>query len=373
MCKKLMFLISLVALLAVASSALAADLIVDWPDTYIVSGTEVYDKVEVAGTLIVPAGATIIANDESRLDGNGGDGEGGTEYAQIICDGGDFICNARFNIGTDHDGYLTIDNGGSFIQQCCGSDWEDGLKFPDNDGGVHRIYVLDGLLSSARIEQKTDRDAKFYVGCGGLIHAENTDEGDSDPDDWLSNGDLLCDTSCGGSIMIMDLGGNVKEIICFEITCQAWLPKPSDGADEVAANTCDMILKWNEGNCLGTQGRNFVYFGDCETVTNQATAPGTGWNLMPPAGAFLGEVYPNGTGKAQKNVGMLPLWTTYCWRIDQACQTGPVCRGEVWTFTTGCELIGGDANLDCLVNFLDYAAVASTWMGEQFFPEGCTP
>ncbi|MHC4346427.1 MAG: hypothetical protein ACYSUP_17280, partial [Planctomycetota bacterium] len=60
-------------------------------------------------------------------------------------------------------------------------------------------------------------------------------------------------------------------------------------------------------------------------------------------------------------------------RIDQGCADATVCRGDVWTFTTGCELIGGDANLDCLVNFVDYAMVAGTWMEEQFFPEGCTP
>jgi len=373
MCKKVVSLVWLACLLGPASSVFSADLEVPWGDCYVVHGTEEYCSVIVRGCLIVPAGATIIANCESSLDGDGPDGPGGAEHAFILCDGGDFICNARFNIGTDHDGYLIIDKGGSFVQQCCGDDWQDGLKFPDNEGGEHRIYVLDGLLSASRLEQKHDRDAIIYIGCDGLVHVENTDEGDSDPYDWYINGDIRCDPSCFGEIIILDLGGNVKEIVCHEVTCQAWLPSPTDGADEVAANTCALILKWNEGNCLGTQGRNFVYFGDCEKVTNQATAPGAGWNTGPPAGTFLGEVYPNGTGKAQKNVGMLPLWTTYCWRIDQACQTGPVCRGDVWTFTTGCELIGGDANLDCLVNFLDYAAVASTWMDEQFFPEGCTP
>ncbi|MHC4157253.1 MAG: hypothetical protein ACYST6_20395 [Planctomycetota bacterium] len=36
MCKKVMFLVSLVCLLGVASSALAADLIVNWPDIWVV-------------------------------------------------------------------------------------------------------------------------------------------------------------------------------------------------------------------------------------------------------------------------------------------------------------------------------------------------
>lgn len=358
MCKKLMFLISLVAFLGLASSALADDLIVPWPDTYTVSGTEEYDKVEVAGTLIVPLGATLIANDESRCDGDGSDGPGGAEHATVLCDGGDFFCNARFNIGTDHDGHLIVDGGGSFTQQCCGSDWEDGLKFPDNSGGEHRIYVLDGTLSAYRIEQKHDRDAVFYIGCKGLLHVENTDEGDSDPDDWFTNGDLLCDPGCGGSIMIFDLGGNVKEVICFEITCKAWMPNPSDGAKNEAAVTCDMILSWNEGNCTTTsKSRNFIYFGPCDIVTSQPSAPTAGYNTPPPAGAYLGYTYQ---GIDTKNVGMLPLWTTYCWRIDQGCADASTCPGDVWTFTTGCNLLGGDANLDCMVNFLDYAAVAST-------------
>ncbi|MHC4156276.1 MAG: hypothetical protein ACYST6_15335 [Planctomycetota bacterium] len=45
----------------------------------------------------------------------------------------------------------------------------------------------------------------------------------------------------------------------------------------------------------------------------------------------------------------------------------------MWTCSTGCAIIKGDNNLDCLINFLDYAAVASTWMDTQYFPDGCSP
>jgi hypothetical protein len=363
MCKKLMFSIVFVCLLPLASSALAQPIIIPpLPGCHVVTGTEVWDEVEIRGCLIIESTGNFICNERSYLNGPG---------ARIVINGGSFTCNARFDIGQDNDGYVYIYDGGSFLQT--GDD--DGIKFPDNPGGVHRFFVIDGTLTADRIEQKHDRDAQLIVGCNGLIHVANTDEGDSDPQDWYHNGDLYCDPNCnGGQIIISDLGGNVNEIICFQITEKAWKPDPEDGETAVGAETCDMILRWNEGNCLHTQGRNFVYFSDdCDCVRNQPTAPLPTWNWFPPLGCFLGEVYPNFTGRAEKNVGMLPLWTRYCWRIDQACQTGPVARGEVWTFTTGCELIGGDANLDCLVNFLDYAALASTWMDEQFFPDGCTP
>jgi hypothetical protein len=73
------------------------------------------------------------------------------------------------------------------------------------------------------------------------------------------------------------------------------------------------------------------------------------------------------------NAGSLPLWTKYYWRVDQGCSDATVVKGDIWSFTTGCPLIPGDANLDCIVNFLDYAEVAGTWMGQQYFPDGCTP
>ncbi|HUT30804.1 MAG TPA: hypothetical protein VMX13_13510 [Sedimentisphaerales bacterium] len=358
-------LVFLVCLLAVSSSAL--DLLPpfdpnDPSGCYVVTGTEVWDEGNIEGCVFITSTGHVICNGESSLDGPG---------ARIIINGGSFTCNNRFNIGTDHDGYVWINHGGSFVQQCGGGDCEDGIKFPDNAGGVHRIWVIDGTLDAYSIEQKHDRDAVLIVGCNGMITVGQTEEGDDyNPDKWLINGDVYCDPSCNGEIMIIDLGGGRKQIVCFEITCQAMMPSPRDGARNEAAVTCNMVLSWNEGNCLGTKGRNFVYFGPCDIVTNQPSAPTAGWNTAPPAGAYLGYLY---AGTKTKNVGMLPLWTTYCWRIDEGCADGSTCRGDVWTFTTGCQLLGGDANLDCVVNFLDYAAVASTWMDEEFFPEGCTP
>lgn len=369
MCKKLMFLISLVYLLGVASSALAADLNVDWPDTYVVSGTEEYDQVNCSGTIIVPSGATLIMNQESRLDGNGDDGEGGTG-ATMLVDGGTFIMRDRYNMGTDHDAYLIVDNGGTV--QHTGTK----VTVPDNDGGEHRIIILDGDMTADEIEIIANRDAKVVLGCNATITTCNTDEGCSrTPSCWVTldvsggageGGKALeCDPGCAGALTVTDLGGNCESATCLLITCQAYKPGPKDGAVGEGAVTCDMVLTWNEGNCLGAKGRNHIFFSTDEDCVANAPTPSAGWTPPP---CYLGQTI---VGNDQWNVGPLPLWTKYFWRIDQGCPT--VCQGDVWSFTTGCPLIPGDANLDCLVNFLDYAAVASTWMGEEFFPDGCTP
>jgi hypothetical protein len=69
------------------------------------------------------------------------------------------------------------------------------------------------------------------------------------------------------------------------------------------------------------------------------------------------------------NVGNLPLWQTFYWRVDEFNEDATITRGDVWRFTTGCELIPGDINLDCLVNFEDYAELAATFGEEEFWPE----
>jgi len=48
-------------------------------------------------------------------------------------------------------------------------------------------------------------------------------------------------------------------------------------------------------------------------------------------------------------------------------------KGDIWSFTTGCDLIDGDINLDCVVNFLDYAMMADDWRECVFFPDDVTP
>jgi hypothetical protein len=345
-------------------------LFVPWPDTYTVSGTQEYDVIECEGTIIVPAGATLIMNDEGYIDGNGDDGEGG-DGATILVDGGTFIMRDRLNMGCDHDAYLIIDNGGTVEHT------GEKVTIPDNDGGEHRLIVLDGTYTAEETEIIPDRNSAAIIGCLGILTTCNTNEDDSRDPSWWRTQDcsgggkaLQCEEGCaryGCCLVIVDPGGNCREVVVFPCSCLAYGPRPKNNATGVGTATCDLVLSWSEGYCLGTKGRNFIWFGDCDCVTNTPSPPTPGYN--DPA-CYKGYQY---VGNTTFNVGMLPLWTKYCWRIDQGCADGSTCRGEIWTFTTGCPLIEGDANLDCVVNFLDYAAAASTWMDEQFFPDGCTP
>jgi hypothetical protein len=361
MCKKLMFSVSLVCLLGPASNVFSADLEVPWElyppgNCYVVSGTEEYGEINVSGCIIIPPGATLIMNDESCLDGNGDDGEGG-EGACILVDGGTLILRGRLNMGCDHDAYLIVDNGGTVIHT------GDKVTIPDNDGGEHRLIVLYGTYTSEETEIIPDRNAAAIIGCLGILTTCNTNEDDNrDPDWWRDNGALWCQIC--GPIHITDLGGDCKEVICFMTPPP---PTPRDGATGIAAVTCDLILRWREHGCLGLKGRNFIYFSDdCDAVENAPNPSEPGF----PSPEYQGSTF---VGNSSFNVARLPLWTSYCWRIDQGCQDGSIVEGPLWTFATGCPLIPGDLNLDCMVNFLDYAALANTWMGEQFFPSGCAP
>ncbi|MHC4192911.1 MAG: hypothetical protein ACYSP9_01900 [Planctomycetota bacterium] len=140
MLDKVLWAISLAFLFWLASVVSAEDLEVAWGETLIITDLVEVGSFLVEGTLIVESTGTLISDgsdDRSTIDGDGGDGSGGTEYAQLIINGGSVIVQSRFNIGQDHDGRLVINDGGSFWQGCCGDDWGDGFKFPDDDGGEH--------------------------------------------------------------------------------------------------------------------------------------------------------------------------------------------------------------------------------------------
>ena len=144
--------------------------------------------------------------------------------------------------------------------------------------------------------------------------------------------------------------------------CQAWGPNPADGADKVRSVVTEVVLGWNEGDCLGFRGRNSVYFGDDYDDVTDANTADSEW---------IGFFQFRG-GDASVNVGNLPLWENRYWRIDSfngILDVPPVTPGLTWTFTTGCEAIVGDINMDCLVNFLDYAELANTFGEEEMWPE----
>jgi hypothetical protein len=297
----------------------------------------------------------------------------------IIINGGIFRAKARFNIGKGHDGFVYINDGGEFIQEGCGPDWEDGLKFPDDDGGEHRFFINEGTLNCYSIEYKNDRDAEFMLGCADAkIIVGRTDDDDRDPHYWESQGHLYCDPCCaaGTILMIKDLPDSEmcgedwedrKEAYCFEIPSEAWDPDPYDGETGVQSVVTNVILSWQPGKGVGTKGRHLVYFGTDEDAVRNSP--------MPVEPGFPGPEYQgmNPANDLDWDIGNLPLWEDWYWRIDEGNQDGSTSKGHVWKFTTGCELIPGDVNLDCLVNFLDYAALLTTWMDEQFFPDGCIP
>ena len=143
----------------------------------------------------------------------------------------------------------------------------------------------------------------------------------------------------------------------------AWNPRPPAGAIH---QVVDVDLEWNAG---AGAARHMIYFG-------------TGWDDVNDAGVTDDEF------QGLKNAGqekwdldvdssppiILELWKTYYWRVDEFTPPYPTpFKGNVWNFTTGCSLVPGDINLDCVVNLLDYAMLADDWGDEAFFPTNVVP
>ena len=130
-------------------------------------------EMSIAGKLTIDSTQSITAASNSLLNGPG---------ATITVNGGSFTVNGRFNLGTGSDGYIYM-NGGTFTVASL-------FTFPDGEGGVHRIYLNDGIMHAGSIEQKHDRDAIIYVG-GGILRLDDIPGDDEDPREWKDNGDLL--------------------------------------------------------------------------------------------------------------------------------------------------------------------------------------
>jgi hypothetical protein len=157
------------------------------------------------------------------------------------------------------------------------------------------------------------------------------------------------------------IAGGIIDMGAYELRAnhnKAWNPDPADGAQAIASLFADVILTWLPGDEIGSRGRHFVYFGDDETAVTDADEGSE---------EFKGTKL---VGEEQYNAGRFELWKTLYWRVDEGLDpSGEIVKGDVWRFTTGCVLIEGDANLDCMVDFRDFAAVASTWLETQFFPD----
>jgi len=128
---------------------------------------------------------------------------------------------------------------------------------------------------------------------------------------------------------------------------KAWLPQPPNGATKIT--TQNLELSWQQGEGISRTGRNIVFFGtDCAELVQKAVlrAGNTSWPVDE----------------------TLELWKTYYWQVNEFNDDGTTTIGDCWSFTTGCEAIVGDLNNDCILNFEDYADVASTWQQKQYWP-----
>jgi predicted Rdx family selenoprotein len=167
-------------------------LVVPQGTTHTVTGKEVYDSFEVAGTLIVEEGGELtvgLGAEKSVIDGF---------EAKVIVNGGVIKLNSRIDVGNDSIATIIM-NGGLFrIGNVDSIDDAGDIKMPDDDGGHQRIILNGGLLWAHRCQMKhaaTD-DAKIIVGGGemrldAIGIGEDPGEPESyDPNDWLAAGRL---------------------------------------------------------------------------------------------------------------------------------------------------------------------------------------
>jgi hypothetical protein len=119
---------------------------------------------------IIESTGSVTCPEESTLNGEG---------ATIEVNGGSFHCTGRFNLGQGGDGYISL-NGGTFTVD---GTW----KLPDDPGGVHRMWINEGIVHSGDIELRGERDAIVYVG-GGVLRLNTVGTEFYDPYHWIAQG-----------------------------------------------------------------------------------------------------------------------------------------------------------------------------------------
>jgi hypothetical protein len=363
MYKKLMFLISLVCLLGLSAGARAEELECGCGETVIIdSAVEIEDfQMECDCVIIVTSTGTFTVNEESTMGGGSGD------TPRLIIDGGVMYMNDRVNVGKDGaNAYIDIINGGYFEHH------GNKMTIPDDSGGDHILSVLDGQYYAEETEMIWDRDAWAVVGCvpGTKLVTCKMDEYDSrDPAKWLEEDALECDTGCVGpyiSELFEWAGEDCKEVTCKPEPNHAYDPGPPNEATAVCPDTC---LTWKKGGTMGGHpgDKHYIFFGKCPAGCD-AIIGDPGYRGFKPVG--LEEYCPNEDPDLFADLGFnMELWTTYCWRIDEKPFGLPTIPGKCWTYTTGCALMTGDINLDCLVDGTDYAMLADDWMVISMFPD----
>jgi hypothetical protein len=261
----------------------------------------------------------IINADQVRIHAGSRDGT-----VTAIISGGLMVSRGRLDIGCDYSVNDTVSLCGTGVIEASDIQIKDGAVMDINDDGTlilegNKLATVGDLANAGKL-----------TGCGserGVV----ADYGVTNP------GKTTVTSTCDIDI------------------CKAWAPTPADGATEVQSVVTEVVLEWKEGDCLGTRGRNALYFGTDEAAVAAATPTDPEFVQYHRAGEFT------------HNIGNLPLWETRYWKVDELNSLGgypPQTDGDVWSFTTGCAAIAGDINLDCLVNFLDYAELANS-LGQE--------
>ena len=280
------------------------------------------EEPEGTGEIYVHGGTVNISGDITIPDYTDNDAEGLLEQT-----GGTINC---CTLVVKDKGTVEL-LGGTLEITCAGS--------LDCDGGVINIAGGSLILPGDACAEVADLEAAgclsaYYVVAGACAG---------------STGELICNyDSMSDKTTVTALQGD---------TSKAWSPDPADGAVE---QSVDVVLCWCAGDSIGKKG-HAVYFGTSYDDVNDPVG-------IPPIPIFRGYLPPL-SPQCYDPPEELELWTPYFWRIDEFNADLSVTKGDVWSFTTGCEKLPGDINLDCFVNFEDYAMMADDWTVEVWFPD----
>jgi hypothetical protein len=267
--------------------------------------------------------------------------------------------SVRLTDDGDDTTYATYNFGGTFVMDLSGHP-----RTGDNGGNVFMTFdgdVIADVAEYLRIGDDSNSGAMVFADNASVTTGVIRIKGNV----AAVVAGMVCDGSgrltgygtAAGVVISLEDGYTVVTAVDGVDPNKAYCASPPNGAERVTAS--DVELCWAEGECIGSRGKNIVYFGpadECEAVCSDTQG-----------GSYNIEI--NNQGETCVNVGALELWGCYCWRVDTFCESGSTVKGDVWTFCTGCEDIPGDVNRDCLVNFLDYACVAGDFGEEQLWPE----
>ena len=139
---------------------------------------------------------------------------------------------------------------------------------------------------------------------------------------------------------------------------KAHSPSPTDCNQSTDPNT---ILTWGPGFNVKTTNGHYVFFGRPFRYVVDADTSTTGIYRGRQSGTSY-DPTPDGT--------LLPLNTTYYWRIDEFNKDNTVTKGDVWQFETAfTSTVYPDLDNDGFVNFRDYVELAQAWRCDPENPQ----